>query len=232
MNSIQISRKLCGAAVIATVALLDSAPSKAVLYIDFIPLSGTQTRIKASGTINPSLLAPFTGNLTPNLDPSGNDSSRINLNQDVVRFTYSSPAVANVAGRRFPLTGGTINPFTQTGANTVWTGTTPTNNPAFFLRFGDLDIWLPNTFTGMFNAGSTPFNEAKAVDAFFDVNKSLEQIGLASPIITYTSGTEQIILRDLTRTPGPVPLLGAAAAFGYSRKLRNRIQKSTPSPVA
>jgi hypothetical protein len=55
---------------------------------------------------------------------------------------------------------------------------------------------------------------------------SLAAIGLSSPIISLTSGTEQIILRDFTPTPGPVPLLGAAAAFGYSRKLRNRIQKS------
>ena len=28
--------------------------------------------------------------------------------------------------------------------------------------------------------------------------------------------------------PGPVPLLGAAAAFGYSRKLRRRIGANTP----
>jgi len=28
--------------------------------------------------------------------------------------------------------------------------------------------------------------------------------------------------------PGPLPLFGAAAAFGFSRKLRNRIKRSTP----
>jgi len=94
-----------------------------------------------------------------------------------------------------------------------------------------MDLWLPNTFTG----GATPFNQTKDVAGFFDVNLTLAQIfGSATPSqFAFTSGTEQIILRNNPApAPGPVPLLGAAAAFGYSRKLRNRIQKSTPSPVA
>jgi hypothetical protein len=64
-----------------------------------------------------------------------------------------------------------------------------------------------------------------SISGFFDVNLSLAQIfGTTSPsIFTYNSGSEKIILRLV---PGPLPLLGAAAAFGYSRKLRNRIQKS------
>jgi hypothetical protein len=39
-----------------------------------------------------------------------------------------------------------------------------------------------------------------------------------------------------TGVPGPLPVLGAAAAFGFSRKLRKRIKRSTNaisiSPVA
>ena len=71
------------------------------------------------------------------------------------------------------------------------------------------------------------------MNGFFDVNTTLAGIGLTSPTIVFTSGTEQIILRNNPpQVPGPLPLLGAAAAFGYSRKLRNRIQKSTPSPAA
>ena len=34
---------------------------------------------------------------------------------------------------------------------------------------------------------------------------------------------------DLVATPGPLPLLGAAAAFGFSRKLRMRIKTGTNS---
>jgi hypothetical protein len=73
-----------------------------------------------------------------------------------------------------------------------------------------------------------------AFNGIFNLDLSLAQIfgaGGAS-IFTYTSGSEQIILRKDPQVPGPLPILGAAAAFGYSRKLRNRIQKSTPSPVA
>jgi hypothetical protein len=72
------------------------------------------------------------------------------------------------------------------------------------------------------------------MSGFFNVNLSLAEIfGASAPsIFSYTSGSELIIVRNNPPVPGPLPLVGAAAAFGYSRKLRNRIQKSTPSPVA
>jgi hypothetical protein len=91
-----------------------------------------------------------------------------------------------------------------------------------------MDLWFPNTFTG----GASPLNSDLPVDGFFDVNLSLAQIGFLGSSLTFTSGSEQIILSNNYKVPGPLPLLGAAAAFGYSRKLRNRIQKSTPSRTA
>jgi hypothetical protein len=94
-----------------------------------------------------------------------------------------------------------------------------------------MDLWLPNSFTG----GASPINSALPVAGFFDVNLTLAQIfGSSTPSqFAFTSGTEQIILRNNPApAPGPVPLLGAAAAFGYSRKLRNRIQKSIPARLA
>jgi hypothetical protein len=222
----KLTSSLLGVAGIATAILLDAAPSKAVLYIDFIPLSPTKTRIKVAGisTINPSHLAttpaPVVANVSTNF--SGGNTSAINKTTDGLRLTYGNPA-ATLAGRRYALTGPS-NPFIG-GGNFAWAGpSTPTNNPPFQLRFdsGSMDFWLPDTFTG----GATPVNLAKPMSGFFDVNLSLAQIGV-NGAVAFTSGSEQVILRNATDIPGPVPILGAAAAFGYSRKLRNRIQKST-----
>jgi hypothetical protein len=44
---------------------------------------------------------------------------------------------------------------------------------------------------------------------------------------TLTDGGDQIqVVIDATEVPGPLPLLGAGAAFGYSRRLRRRIRAS------
>jgi hypothetical protein len=224
----KLTSSLLGAAGIATAILLDATPSKAVLYLDFIPLSPTKTRIKASGTINPSNLATNPPPIVESVmtAPTGGNTSAINLTSDSLRLTYSSP-MASIAGRRYALTG-PGNPFTN-GGNFAWAGpTTPANVPPFHLRFASMDFWLPDSFTG----GATPNNQAQAVNGFFDIDASLERLGLNGTAIAFTSGSEQVILRNYTKIPGPVPILGAAAAFGYSRKLRNRIQKSTSSRTA
>ena len=227
----KISANLFGVAGIATAILLDAAPSKANLFIDFIPLNPTQTRIKASGTINPSLLGTSSaGNVTTG--PTGGNTSAINKIADTLRFSYSPTVVPINPGRRYAITGPTTDPFAG-GGNFQWVTQpgppTPSNNPPLQLRFGsNMDLWFPNTFTG----GASPLNSDLPVDGFFDVNVSLAQIGFLGSSLTFTSGSEQIILSNNYQVPGPLPLLGAAAAFGYSRKLRNRIQKSTPSRTA
>jgi hypothetical protein len=42
---------------------------------------------------------------------------------------------------------------------------------------------------------------------------------------TLTSFSDTIVQTPASAVPGPLPVLGAAAAFGYSRKLRSRIQR-------
>lgn len=213
---------ILGVAGIATAVLLDAAPSKAILYIDFIPLSSMSTRIKASGSLTPSSLGASTSNLQQtNPGPTGGTTSSLNKGTDTLRFTYSNPAAASIAGKRYAISG--TDPFFGGGTQN-WTGTTPVNNPPLILRFGTTkDIWLPDTYTG------------GAINGSFDVDFNLAQIfGTSAPSqFAFTSGSEQIILRNNPPpAPGPLPLLGAAAAFGYSRKLRNRIQKSIPARLA
>lgn len=41
-----------------------------------------------------------------------------------------------------------------------------------------------------------------------------------------TGYSDTVFQIDPTRVPGPLPILGAAAAFGYSRKLRRRIKQT------
>jgi len=225
---------LLGVAGIVTAILLDASPTKAVLFIDFIPLSPTSTRIQASGTLNPILLGTPTGGNPVATATTGGNTSGINRGSDQLRFTYGSSS--NSPGNLFAITGQN-DPFTQSGAFLAWAGTTPTNTPPFILQLGSTKgIRLPNTLTGCTPTGCpSPNNTASPFSGFFNVDLSLAQIfgtGGAS-IFTYTSGSEQIILRkDPTQVPGPLPLLGAAAAFGYSRKLRNRIQKSIPARLA
>lgn len=36
---------------------------------------------------------------------------------------------------------------------------------------------------------------------------------------------------DFQKVPGPLPLFGAAAAFGYSRRLRKRIKVAVPTTI-
>jgi hypothetical protein len=236
MNITTTSLKILAITGIATATLLDAAPSKAILYIDFIPLSPTSTRIQSSGTLNPSLLGAF-ASPSPVVTATGSPStSAINGNPDALRFTYGNPGSSSPANLA-AITSGPNNPFTSTGGNLFWSGTTPTNTTPFILQLGSTKgIRLANTLTGCTSSGCpTPNNTILDMSGFFNVNLSLAQIfgtGTTS-IFSYASGSEQIILRkDPPQVPGPLPLLGAAAAFGYSRKLRNRIQKSTPMRTA
>lgn len=60
-------------------------------------------------------------------------------------------------------------------------------------------------------------------------NKTLADLGITSigTLGTYTlAGTNETIV--VKATPGPLPLLGAGAAFGMSRRLRRRIQLGRP----
>jgi hypothetical protein len=44
--------------------------------------------------------------------------------------------------------------------------------------------------------------------------------------INITTGAVTQYVDRINQTPGPLPILGAGAAFGFSRKLRSRIKAS------
>ncbi|MBW4532175.1 MAG: hypothetical protein KME02_15935 [Aphanothece saxicola GSE-SYN-MK-01-06B] len=64
-------------------------------------------------------------------------------------------------------------------------------------------------------------------EAFFayDLEASGGQGGAGSLAFT------RVLNPETSAVPGPLPLLGAAACFGYSRRLKKRINGRTPSPT-
>jgi len=51
---------------------------------------------------------------------------------------------------------------------------------------------------------------------------NIPRFGLVSTMLPYATTKEVFVF-----VPGPLPLLGASAAFGFSRRLRSRIRRST-----
>ena len=82
------------------------------------------------------------------------------------------------------------------------------------------DCTDPLGCTNVTGGGSREITMAIKGLAAGDYNFSVEAPGVAGAI-----ERDHIIVRDGEHVPGPLPLLGASAAFGWSRLLRRRIQK-------
>lgn len=206
---------------ISAASLLDAKPSKAVLYIDIIQsnVNPNVTNISTTGKLNRTLLgAASPGNFS--LFSAGNVSGPglVTGGVDAVRFTFGSgPITASTFSMSGPR-----NLFTAANANILALATpAPFNNTPLVFRPN-------NTGTAAQNIQlANSYVSDSAINNFFSINRSLASLGITNVRTVYTVGSEQIIVR--TVVPGPLPLVGAAAAFGYSRKLRNRIKKFTPA---
>ena len=76
-----------------------------------------------------------------------------------------------------------------------------------------------------------------AASAIFN-NTSLTTLGFTTPgliaswqLVGVSGDDGRIELRVGTPVPGPLPLFGAAAAFGWSRTLRRRIRSASTTTV-
>jgi hypothetical protein len=209
--------------------VINAGASRAILFIDLVEVSPTRTEIRTSGSLNLTGLSSTNLNITTGAPAQ----TGLNTNTDVIRFIQG----ASFAGRYYSFTG-PANPFTadninQPNGSTNCSGTgnclaiaTPAPSvavPFIFNRSSALvqnipasTIWLANSYT----SGNS------IVNSFF-LDRSLAQIGLASPTVTYTlaGSTETIVFRE--QVPGPLPILGAATAFSFSRRLRARILKAS-----
>ena len=80
-----------------------------------------------------------------------------------------------------------------------------------------------NTFLGIDYSSPPGLPSFSFTSGFFDVSDALFTYDL-NPGTIGQGGTGPIVYQRLTTpsVPGPVPVLGAAAFFGYSRRLRKR----------
>jgi hypothetical protein len=77
----------------------------------------------------------------------------------------------------------------------------------------------PNTLPSSKTLTITPAGTLPAYPTSVSYDVSAKLTGPSSNVRAYSIG----ITQDMV--PGPLPILGAGLAFGYSRKLRNRVRR-------
>lgn len=210
-------------AVSAASIAMDAGAGNATLFIDLIPVSPTRTLIKTSGSLNLGTGTPLNPSFTSISGPG------LNPTTDVLRFT---PASTPVQGRYYSFTG-INNPFTGSPPASCVNGNCLAAVPPgaifpvpFLFNRNTVAVqtvpagsfWIANSYTG-----------GSILNSFF-LDISLAQIGLSSPEVTYTLNTgttpDFIVFRE-NPVPGPLPILGAATAFSFSRRLRSRVRSAS-----
>jgi hypothetical protein len=128
----------------------------------------------------------------------------------------------NIAGTCTGVFGPNQNEYAISGSPTIWSAIAYT---AASSSSGNPLSINASAGRGQFDSSYT-LNSAISSVAVFN-NKTLADFGITSlgTLGTYTlTGTSETIV--VRATPGPLPLLGAGAAFGMSRQLRRRIRLS------
>jgi hypothetical protein len=192
-------------ALAATSLALAANPAQALTLFDgyYAPANWTQT-IQPDGSIN-------TGGAPASITLTGADNGGGNKNTD---FTIAAPS------------GGTVS-FNWS----FLTADGPFYDPFGYLLNGAF-TQLTDNDGAQNQTGSASFN-VLAGDVFgFRQNSDDSIFGRASTTITLFNGP--VVNGPVAASvPGPLPLLGAGAAFGWSRQLRKRIgtSGSVKSPV-
>jgi len=207
--------------------LLSQGQAKAVLYINIFD-DGPNLKVTVNGSISPgnagtSTAAPtacgINGSLTGQGDPS--DPSTICTGNDVLSSfgNINGPAGFGGNGSLFPASSVTGFSF-QFYPLSYNTGT------AFdpdFEQYKNTYALDPSYVLGQTFSSSATFN-----------GKSLASEGFTATGLvgtwTIVGTSESINVFIGPPVPGPLPLLGAGAAFGWSRRLRKRIAAPVSTP--
>jgi len=207
-----ISRSLTGAALlVSAAALINAGESKAASFDCFL------SSLSACGGIVGD--KNFTGFSISGYTPNASDKVTVMQLDDVWEV--------NVALNSF------VNKTATLNYNVAVTGTNFTFNETSVSVSGSNNATLKptvtTTMTGIIPAGIAispfPTNTAASQTRTFTTKPTsiaVSQVFTAAPsrsINNFTTTYTQNV-------PGPLPLLGAAAAFGFSRRLRSRIKTS------
>ena len=222
------------------------APGSLVLGLATLPLSGAPAQAAGVGLTGPFALNNW--KLIPTVESS--PKTQVGYN-DGIAPTYvcaSASATACVDGPSLtggsPIVTGPPGGFTVVGAKTGDYGSSAGNTVdiAWKLQYtGDAPYRL--TFDYYFESGDVAgedkgyfaINNIKLVESTgtsdfspglsFLVNKNdTIAFGVLTANVDSQIGLVQITNFDATEVPAPLPLLGAGAAFGWSRRLRRRIR--------
>ena len=200
--------------------LLSQGQAKAVLYINIFD-DGPNLKVTVNGSISPGnagtstaadTACTFLGSLTGQGDPS--DPSTICTGNDVLSSfgNINGPAGFGGNGSLFPASSVTGFSF-QFYPLSYNTGTAFDPN---FEQYKNTYALDPSYVLGQTFSSSATFN-----------GKSLASEGFTATGLvgtwTIVGTSESINVFIGPPVPGPLPLLGAGAAFGWSRRLRKRI---------
>jgi hypothetical protein len=187
-----------------------------------------------------SLTAAFCGQNRPGTTTL--DSIQFKFDKDVILKSY----IAGAADFQNPQSG--TNP-TEVGTGTVTFAPQFTNtaDSQVFTSSG-ITVSATRTAPSAFTSGGGTNNNGTSTEnfsAFYIVRaNTLVTLSTASFSSLSSEGTygadntgiqwrlKNLTVDDVVPTPGPVPLLGAGAAFGWSRRLRNRINKKNQQQSA
>jgi len=202
-----ISRSLTGAALLlSTATLINAGESKAALFNCFLNnLSACGGQL---GDKN------FTGFSLTNLvgySPTANDTLTITEEDGIwsveASFTPSITAKSGFLNYNIDVVG---TNFTFKEAEVNVGGSTATTRPIVVSTITGIPAFTTTTGTAQARTFTTKPASIAVSQQFIAANRTM-----SSFTTTYTQNV-----------PGPLPLLGAAAAFGFSRRLRSRIKTS------
>ena len=207
----RLPKKVLGGAVGAVVVLISAVPARALVTVTVSEVGGDVV-MSGSGSLNVSALAYIGGTgYTYGIDP---DTSTFLINPGPISALYQGGFSLPAA-----LGPGTANILPNSGSGDQF---------GIALYYGTPTLFVPGYLGGGTYTDGTGISSTSTY-----VGQTLSSLGLTPGNYTWSWGSggnaDSITMQigssaapGPASVPGPLPILGIAAAFGFSRKLRQR----------